>query len=217
MAKPPVVEPADIERAVKIARVTGSQGVRNAALVYMLFVSAMTPAEIARLTVDDYLRADGSLRKRHIVRAEISYNGYERPFLWSNQPLITAIDEYLGWRLENMVGLGTPGRYRGLDPHSALFQNGRTPGGFKATSYIKDGVRRESAMVISSLFKTLLKQAGVEGSALSGRRTFAVLQARKGRDPALVREMMGLRNISDAKEMMRTDPKRMADIMAKVF
>lgn len=72
-------------------------------------------------------------------------------------------------------------------------------------------------MVISALFKKLLKQAGVEGSALSGRRTFAVLQARKGRDPALVREVMGLRNISDAKEMMRTDPKRMADIMAKVL
>lgn len=127
MAKPPVVEPKEIERAVKVARATGSQGVRNAALVYMLFVSAMTPAEIARLTVDDYLRADGSVRKRHIVRAEISYNGYERPFRWSNLPLVGAIDEYLSWRVVNMVGLGTEGRYRGLDPHSALFQNGRTP------------------------------------------------------------------------------------------
>lgn len=217
MAKPPVVEPREIDIAAKIARGEGSQGLRNAALLYVLFGTAMTPGEISRLTVDDYLRANGTVRKQHLVRAEISYNGYERKLRWSNEKVVGAMDEYMAWRLENKVGLGTEGRYRGLDPHSALFQNGRSPGGFKATSYMKDGVRRESAMVLSALFKKLLSQAGVEGSALSGRRTFAVLLARQGKDPALVREVMGLRNISEAREIMRTDPVRMADIVAKVF
>ena len=217
MAKPPVVEPKDIDIAAKIARVEGSQGIRNAALIYVLFGTAMTPGEISKLTVDDYLRANGTVRKQHLVRAEISYNGYERPLRWSNPKVVAAIDDYLEWRIKNKVGLGTEGRYRSLDPHSALFQNGRTPGGFKATSYVKDGVQRESAMVLSALFKKLLKQAGVNGSALSGRRTFAVLLARQGKDPALVRELMGLRNISEAREAMRHDPVRMADIMAKVF
>jgi len=217
MAKPPVVEPKDIDIAAQIARGEGSQGVRNAALLYVLFGTAMTPGEISKLTVDDYLRANGTIRKQHLVRAEISYNGYERPLRWSNAKVVAAMDDYVTWRLDNKVGLGTEGRFRGLDPHSALFQNGRSPGGFRATSYMKDGVRRESAMVLSALFKKLLKQAGVEGSALSGRRTFAVLLARQGKDPALVREVMGLRNISEAREIMRTDPVRMADIVAKVF
>lgn len=165
----------------------------------------------------DYCNAEGKPRRKCIVRQEISYNGYDRKLYWANAKLVAAIDDYLAWRVENKVGMGTPGRYRGLDPHSPLFQNGRSPGGFAATKYVKDGVARESAMVLSALFKKLLQQAGVEGSALSGRRTFAVLMARQGKDPALVREMMGLRNISDAKEIMRTDPVRMADIVAKVF
>ena len=217
MAKPPVVSPSDIEHAVKVARVSGANGIRNAALLYTLFATALTPGEIGRLVVHDYCAADGKTRRKCLVRQEISYNGYSRALYWANTKLVTAIDAYLTWRVENKVGLGTPDRYRGLDPHGPLFVNGRTGGAFMATSYAKDGVQRESAMVLSALFKKLLKQAGVEGSALSGRRTFAVLLGRQGKDPAVVREMMGLRNISDAKAIMAGDPVRMADIVAKVF
>lgn len=151
------------------------------------------------------------------MRQEISYNGYARALYWANSKLVDAIDHYLRWRVENGVGTGTPDRYRGLDPHSPLFINCRTGGAFAATTYTKDGVQRESAMVLSALFKKLLKQAGVEGSALSGRRMFAVLLARQGKDPAVVRELMGLRNSSDAKAIMAGDPVRMAEIVAKVF
>lgn len=217
MAKPPVVEPKEIDVAAKIARVSGANGLRNAALIYTLFASALTPAEIGRLVVHDYCATDGKTRRKCIVRQEISYNGYSRPLYWSNTKLTTAIDEYLEWRVKNTVGLGTPDRYRGLDPHSPLFTKGLTSEAFATTAYTKDGVQRESAMVLSALFKKILKQAGVEGSALSGRRTFAVLLARQGKDPAVVREMMGLRNISDAKSIMADDPVRMADIVARVF
>lgn len=217
MARPPVVELKDINHAVSVAKASGSQGVRNAALLYVLFATGLTPGEIGRLVVHDYCAADGKVRRKCIVRAEISYNGYARALYWANTKLTAAIDEYLAWRLENTVGLGTPDRYRGLSPMSPLFVNGRTGGAFTATAYTKDGVQRESAMVLSALFKKLLKQAGVEGSALSGRRTFAVLLARQGKDPAVVREMLGLRNISDAKSIMTGDPVRMAEIVAKVF
>jgi site-specific recombinase XerD len=217
MAKPPVVEPKEIDVAARIARASGANGLRNAALLYTLFASALTPAEIGRLVVHDYCGADGKIRRKCIVRAEVSYNGYPRDLYWSNAKLTTAIDEYLAWRIENTVGLGTPDRYRGLDPHSPLFTKGMTNEPFSTTAYTKDGVQRESAMVLSALFKKLLKQAGVEGSALSGRRTFAVLLGRQGKDPAVVREMMGLRNISDAKAIMAHDPVRMADIVARVF
>lgn len=217
LAKPPVVEPKEIDVAAKIARASGANGLRNAALLYALFATALTPAEIGRLVVHDYCSTDGKTRRKCLVRQEISYNGYSRALYWANTKLTQAIDEYLAWRLTKMVGLGTPDRYRGLDPHSPLFINSKTGGAFTATTYTKDGVQRESAMVLSALFKKLLKQAGVEGSALSGRRTFAVLLARQGKDPAVVREMMGLRNISDAKAIMACDPVRMADIVAKVF
>lgn len=217
MSKPPVVEPKDIDHAATVARVSGSQGVRNAALIYVLFGSTLTPMEISQLRVSDFISSQGTPRKRHLVRAEIAYNGHERPLYWVNPKLVAAINDYLAWRVENGVSLGTPGRYLGLDPMSYLFINGRSGGGFKNTGYVKDGVKRESAMVLSALFKTLLQQAGVEGSALSGRRTFAVLLARQGKDPALVRELLGLASISAAREIMRHDPVRMASLVAKAF
>lgn len=95
--------------------------------------------------------------------------------------------------------------------------NGRTGAGFTTTKYQKDGVERESAMVLSQLLTQLLKQAGVSGSARSARRTFAVLLARQGKDPAVVRECLGLQSLTAAKDLMRGDPVRMGDIVAKVF
>ncbi|MCK9987768.1 MAG: integrase/recombinase XerD [Azoarcus sp.] len=217
MAKPAVVEPKHLEHAAKVARVTGSQGVRNVALLYTLFGAGLTPGEIAALRVADCVSTNGEVKKKSLVRAEIAYNGYERTVYWTNAKLTQALDDYLDWRVEHQVSLGTTGRFRGLDPHSFLFINGRSGEGFKATRYMKDGVQRESAMVLSALFKQLLKQAGVEGCARSGRRTFAVLLARQGKDPAVVREALGLQSLTAAKQMMQGDPVRMGDIVARVF
>lgn len=71
MAKPPVVSPVDIERAVKVARVSGANGIRNAALLYTLFATALTPGEIGRLVVHDYCATDGKTRRKCLVRAAI--------------------------------------------------------------------------------------------------------------------------------------------------
>jgi integrase len=217
MSKPPVVEDKDLEHAVKVARIMGANRIRNVALLYTLFGTAMTPAEICKITSDDFLKSDGAVRKKHLVRAEIAYNGNERPLFWANTKLVGAIDEYLAWRVEHGIGLGTPGRFRGLDPHSALFHNSRSGGGFTLTSYVKDGVQRESAMVLSALYRKLFSQAGVEGQALSGRRTFAVKMARQGKDPVIVREILGLASISATRDIMKGDPARMDKIVASIF
>lgn len=217
MPKPAVVEPRELEHACKVARVTGSQGVRNAALLYTLFGTGMFPSEIGALRIADVLSSQGEIKRKSLVRAEISYNGYERTLYWSNEKLRRALEDYLNWRVEHQVGAGTPGRFRGLDPHSFLFVNGRTGVGFTTTKYKKDGVERESAMVLSALYRLLLKQAGVTGCARSGRRTLAVYMARQGRDPAVVREMLGLQSLSAAKALMAGDPVHMADTVAKVF
>lgn len=217
MAKPPVVEPRDLEHAIKIAKVTGSQGVRNVALLYTLFGTGLTPSEIGALRVADLVSTGGELKKKTLVRAEISYNGYERVIYWSNTKVRVAMENYLSWRSTNQIGAGTPGRFGDLDPHSFFFINGRTGAGFTETSYQKEGKEHSSAMVLSALFRQLLKQAGVSGNARSGRRTLAVLMARQGKDAAVVREMLGLQSISAAKAMMQGDPARMAEIVARVF
>lgn len=217
MPKPPVVEDRDLQHTVDVARGTGTYGIRNAALLYVLFGTMMTPAEISKLKTDDYLKADGTVRKKHLVRAEISYNEKSRPLYWVNPKLIASVDAYLSWRFQNGIGIGTEGRFRGLDPHSPLFHNARSGGGFALTKYVKEGVERESAMVLSTLYRKLFAQAGVQGQALSGRRTFAVKMKRLGKDAAVVREVLGLASLSAAKEMMDGDPVELAKIVAAVF
>lgn len=185
-------------------------------MLYVLFGTGLTAGEIGRLTIHDYLISSGKARAKFLVRAEISYNGYERALFWSNPKIARAMDEYLAWRVENSVGMVTPGRYRGLDPHSPLFVNGRTGGPFLGTLYIKGGAVRETAMVLSALIKRLLTQAGIEGSAQSGRRTLAVLLARQKKDVAVVRQILGLRNLTQARDMMRGDPKWLASLVSKI-
>lgn len=123
MAKAPVVEPKDLEHAVKVARVSSPTGLglRNAALLYTLFGTGMYPAELGALRVADAVTSQGALKRKSLVRAEIAYNAYERPLYWVNEKLVAALNDYLDWRVENKVGLGTEGRFRGLDPHSFLF------------------------------------------------------------------------------------------------
>lgn len=217
MAKPPVVEPKKLDHAIKIAKVTGEFGLRNASMLASLFGLALFPREIGDLRVADVVDTKGAVRRKVLIRAEVAYNGYERTVFTSNQKVRAPLEEYLDWRVVNGVGLGTPGRFRGLDPHSHLYINGRTGEGFRMTQYKQDGKDRQSAMVISALFREVLQQAGVEGCAKSGRRTFAVLLGRQGKDPALVRQMMGLQSISAAKAIMKGDPVRMGDIVAKVW
>ena len=196
---------------------TGSQGIRNAAILLSIFGTGLTPSELAALRVADAVRENGELASKTILPAHVAYNGYERTIFWANPKLRSGMDDYLNWRVDNGVGVGSPGRFRGLDPYSALFINGRTGNGFAATGYEKGGVQRESAMVLSALIRQLLKQAGVDGNARSGRRSLAVWLGRQGKDPALVREMLGLRSITATKTLMQHDPVRMGDIVARAF
>lgn len=78
-------------------------------------------------------------------------------------------------------------------------------------------MERESVMVLSTLFRRLFSQAGVQGQALSGRRTSAVKMKRLGKDPAVVREVLGLGSLSAAKEMTEGAAVKLAKIVAAVF
>ena len=196
---------------------TERYGVRNAALLHFLLGTMMKTSEICHLKTDDYLKVDGTVRRKHLVRAESAYNERPRPLYWVNQKVLSSVDAYLYWRVQHGIGVGTEGRFRGLDPHSPLFHNGRSGGGFTLTKYIKQGVERESAMVLSTLYRKLFAQAGLAGQALSGRRTFAVKMKRLGKDPAVVREVLGLASLAAAKEMMEGDPAALSRIVAAVF
>lgn len=53
--------------------------------------------------------------------------------------------------------------------------------------------------------------------AHSGRRTFAVKMKRLAKEPAVVREILGLASLVAAKEMMEGDPVELLKIVAAMF
>jgi integrase len=98
------LEDDQIERAAQFARETPC-AMRNVALVYTLFGTGLTPIELARLEVRDYLKKRGTVRGRSTVRAEVAFNGRERPLLWVQERVVEAVDHYPGGAARGRTGM----------------------------------------------------------------------------------------------------------------
>lgn len=220
MPKAIVVEDAQLEHAVKVARVSSKEnGTRDAALLLCCFGTGLKTTELAMLRVSDYLLATGQVKEESTVRAEIAFNGRVRPLHWVNKKLVNAIDAHLSERLER--GLGVTNRiaaYRGLDPDSGLFVSGRTGEALKVSRQIKAGKTYYSAEQVSSLIIRLFNQAGIEGaSALSGRRTLAVKLYRQRIDLRHIGEILGMTSLKAIKQLCETDPVKLGDLIKKII
>jgi integrase len=181
--------------------------------------TGITPNEIAKLLVSDYLQANGTPRFESALRAEIAFNGRARPLLWASQKVRTAIDSYLEHRLAARHGITTSmAAYRGLDHQCPLFLTGEgepfaftrrvTPAG--ATSY--------SCESLTEIFRRLHQQAGIaNGNASAARRTFAVMLHRQGRSIKLIQELIGVSSLSAVKRLVEGDPVRLSAIVAGVI
>lgn len=217
MAKAPVVEEAQIRHALKVAAITGQARLRDVALLWTLYGTGMMPIEVAKLTVGDYLAADGTVREESEIRGEIAFNEKARPLYWSNKSVVAAIDAYLAERARHGFGAGQPDQFRGLDPASPLFLavDGKP---FTFTKRItKAGQESFSCESLTQIIRRLHTQAGIEaGSALSARRTFAVRLHRKAYDLRHIQVLLGIQSLTAVKRLVDADPVRLGAIVSRV-
>lgn len=218
MAKAPVIEESEFRHALKVAAVTGQSKERDVALLWVAYGTGMMPIELAKLTVGDYLAADGSVRVEAEVRANMAFNGIVRPLYWSNKGVVAALDDYLVTRARYGYGLGEPTQYRGLDPASPLFLavDGKP---FTFTRRVTPaGKESYSCESLTQILRRLHTQAGIEaGSALSARRTFGVRLHRKGYDPRHIQVLLGVQSLTAVKRMVEADPVRLGAIVARAI
>ena len=218
MAKAPVVEEADFRHAVKVAAITGQAKERDVALLWVAYGTGMMPIELAKLTVADYLAADGTVRTDSEIRPEIAFNGIKRPLYWTNKGVVAALDAYLATRVRYGYGLGESDQYPGLDPASPLFLTvDGTPFTFtrRVTPAGKESYSCES---LTQIVRRLHTQAGIEaGSALSARRTFGVRLHRKGFDLKHIQVILGVQSLTAVKRMVEADPVRLGAIVARAI
>lgn len=218
MAKAPVVEESEFRHALKVAAVTGQSKGRDVALLWVAYGTGMMPIELAKLTVGDYLVADGTLRTESQVRSEIAFNGAARPLYWSNKGVVSALDAYLAERVRYGYGMGVPQQYRGLNPDSPLFLavDGKP---FAFTRRVTPaGQESYSCESLTQIIRRLHTQAGIEnGSSLAARRTFGVRLHRKGYDLRHIQVLLGVQSLTAVKRMVEADPVRLGAIVARAI
>lgn len=162
------------------------------ALYYMLFATAARPLEIARLEVQDYLSADGSLRRTSMMREDVAINGRARPLIFRSTRLDEAMTGYLAERVAGGRGLGVEGRFLGFDPSSRLFlsPSGR---GFEITPYGEPGQRRFRCRAIQETYRKLFRYAEFKQvTALTVRHTVADRLYARGADESQVGLLLGI-------------------------
>lgn len=190
---------------------------RDVALLYVLFGTALTPTEIALLQVSDFLTAKGAVKAESSIRAEIAFNQKERPLFWVNKKVVDAIERYLEERIKLGFGLAARDSFRGLAPDSAIFLS-EQGGSMAMTKRIVDGKAYYACDVMTSIYRKLFLQAGIEGaSATSGRRTFASTLYRKGYDVRHLQELLGHSSISAVKKLVESDPMSLGALVAKAI
>ncbi|MBB1636082.1 site-specific integrase [Cupriavidus sp. UME77] len=219
MTKPPVIEDNQIRHALKVAAVTGQNSNRDVALLMVAYGTGITPNEIAKLLVSDYLQVNGRPRVESALRAEIAFNGKARPLLWASTKVRAAIDQYLEHRHAARHGITTsPAAYRGLDHQSPLFVTGEGEPFAFTRRVTAAGAVSYSCESLTEIFRRLHQQAGIaNGNASAARRTFAVMLHRQGRSIKLIQELIGVSSLSAVKRLVEGDPVRLSAIVAGVI
>lgn len=217
MAKPPVIEDKQFEHLLKATAAYSRVPLRDTALLLTLYGTALSVTELATITVGDYLDAKGQVRVTSAVRVDVAHNGEERPLYWSNKRIVTALDAYLAWRVEYKQGITVKkGAYRGLDPDGTLFLTEFGEPYTLTKRKLPSGVLSYSCNTLGAYISRLHANAGIEGgSAQSARRTFAVKQHRQGRDLVHIAAILGHKSVSTTKRLVKGDPVRLADIVAR--
>ncbi|KVT55547.1 site-specific integrase [Burkholderia ubonensis] len=219
MAKAPVIELHQVRHALKVAAITGQAPLRDVALLAVLYSTGVTPNEAAKLTVSDYLGADGAVRVDSTLRPEIAFNGKGRPLIWANAKAREAVDDYLRYRREAGHGISTARAvYRGLDAQSPLFLTSDGAPFTFTRRVTRTGAASYSCETLNEIIRRLHTQAGIEsGNANAARRTFAVNLHRQGRSPKLIQQLIGVSSLAAVRRLVDGDPVTLASVVRGVI
>ena len=197
-----VVSTEEITQALRRVRGRSNRPWHDQALFYMLFATGARPLEIARLEVRDYLKPDGSVNRNSEMRAEAAIAGKPRPLYFASTRLDELLAPYLQERLEQKLGVGEQGAFRGLEPRSRLFLS-PTGMGFKITPYGDAGQRRYLCRAILETYRKLFRYSELEEvTALSVRHTVASRLYDRGADEDQVGLLLGISQRSAVRELL---------------
>ena len=148
----------------------GDLGVRNVAIVWMLFGSGMRINEVAQLKVSDVFRPDGELKKTFIIPAKYTKTNKSRVAYIVVPQQRHGIETWRELRLSEGAMISDDDSYGGLRGDSPLFLSKKGTWrkfAFNVKRY-KTKAGTKEILVCSSLenlMREILKGAGVQGGS----------------------------------------------------
>ncbi len=219
MAKAIFVPRNDVNNLLDVTGACSNNPERDSALLAVAFATSMKVIELSRFTVADVLTEKGDYRKDSIVRAEIAFNGKDRPASWLSKKLQPYIDRYFETRLKLGHGVTTNrAAYRGLDPESPVIMTDE--GQPLPIDRRKTGTGKISLTCtsLSRLISRRMRESGIEGgTAESTRRTFAISLQRKGYSVTIIHRLLGNAGLKTTRRLLDSDPEDLGSIAAKAF
>jgi len=211
--RPPVLSDADVRLALQRARMRSPMPTRDVALVALLFATGARPLELARMTIGDYLHADGSVRAISLLRAEVSVSRKERPLYFVSPGLHRAIEAYLEERRRITGAAGA--NYLGFDPAERLLLNDQWHP-YRVDEF--RGARGKTRFLCRAMLVTcrkVFRRIAMPGvSALTVRRTVAARLAERGADEKQIGEILGIYERKAVRGLLPQSPRKLEDLMS---
>lgn len=219
--KAAVLEPYQFKDLLLVAN-DSRNGLRNIAIIWHSFGSALRITEIAHLKIKDVLDRDGTVIKVGTLSGKYTKTGKSRSLIQVEKKQQTAIKKYLEQRVGK--GLRTTERsdYMGLDPESPLYLS-RGQSGFSLTlkTYQKENGELEeywSCSSLQQLISKLIKRVGVVGgSTHSGRRTLATRLNARGISDDIIQDILGHSCKNQTMDYIEPDLKKIEFALSTIF
>lgn len=209
---PTHLDDEELSKGIRRIRRLSETANRDVALLLVLLSTGAKPAEIARLTVRDYLRSDGTACQESVLPARASCSGRSRPIFFSSDRVCGALDDYLEERLRRGLGVSQRKTFRGLAPDSALFLTefaqpfqvrGRSPSD-----------PRPVCPVLGAVFRGVFGRAGWVGVTTQNlRRQFAQKVAGNGADSDQLGQLLGLTSRRQVSRLLQRDAHPLVDVV----
>ena len=200
----------------------GRNGIRNLAIIYFSFFSALRVTELAKLKIKDVIDRDGSIKEQFRLPSAYTKNKESRWAYILEQEHQGAIKDYLKLRYEKRRRVSDKSEYLGMQADSPLFlARGNSGFTYRIKEYKKaDGtianysVCASLQQLLSDLVKTVTNKGA---SSHSGRRTFATRLAERGVDLEFIKYFLGHKSKQQTLAYIDSDPKKGRMILKNIY
>lgn len=215
MARPEYHPEEDRERLFRNTLKDPKDGVRDHAILRLIYGLPVRPMELIRLKTIDLANDEARVlpRRDRVMRGEVAFNGRERPMPILDSVLIGALEQWLQFRITNGWGITSTGY---LDLDAPFFLRSKHQG-FRIRTTNTDDVIRHNADSINRIIRERMKNNGLSGSVDSALRTWTLDRHRGGAGLRLIWAYRGDNDIESVKRLVRRDPVRLGALVEKIY